>query len=132
MGSATELGRVRGLGSAKSGTHHWMMQRVTAIANLVLMTWLATSLITSDFSSIDAVKMWLAKPAAAVPLALLAMSAFTHIRLGLTVLIEDYVHGEAGKLAAILALTFFTWGGLAFALFSIAALAFGGAAHVGQ
>lgn len=132
MNSATELGRVRGLGSAKSGTHHWMMQRVTAIANLVLMTWLVTSLLTSDFSSIDAVKMWLAKPAAAVPMALLAMSAFTHIRLGLTVLIEDYFHGEAGKLAAILALTFFTWGGLAFALFSIASLAFGGAANVGQ
>ncbi|MEQ1509690.1 MAG: succinate dehydrogenase, hydrophobic membrane anchor protein [Sphingopyxis sp.] len=132
MNSATELGRVRGLGSAKSGTHHWMMQRITAIANLVLMTWLLTSLVTSDLASIDALKMWLSKPAAAVPLALLCVSVFTHIRLGLTVLIEDYCHGEAGKLAAILGLTFFTWGGLAFALFSIAALAFGGSANGGQ
>ncbi|MEQ1688585.1 MAG: succinate dehydrogenase, hydrophobic membrane anchor protein [Sphingopyxis sp.] len=132
MGHATELGRVRGLGSAKSGTHHWMMQRVTAVANLVLMTWLATSLVTSDFASIDALKMWLAKPAAAVPLALLCVSAFTHIRLGLTVLVEDYCHGEAGKLAGLLAITFFTWGGMAFALFSIAALAFGGSANGGH
>lgn len=132
MGNATDLGRVRGLGSAQSGTHHWMMQRITAIANLVLMTWLATSLITGDFSAVDSLQRWLAKPAAAVPLALLCVSVFTHLRLGLTVLIEDYVHGEALKLASLMMLTFFSWGGMAFALFSIAALAFGGAAHVGQ
>lgn len=126
MGNGTGLGRVRGLGSAKSGTHHWLTQRVTAIANLVLMTWLITSLITGDVTTADAMKRWLSKPAAAVPMLLLAISMFTHLRLGLTVLIEDYVHGEALKLASLVALTFFAWGGMIFAIFAIVSLALGG------
>lgn len=128
MGNGTELGRVRGLGSAHSGAHHWILQRVTAIANLALLVWLLVSLLTNDVSTGAAVKTWLGQPVAAVPLALLAISVFTHIRLGLQVLIEDYLHVEATKLAALLALTFFTWGGMIFALFSIAKIAFGGAA----
>jgi succinate dehydrogenase / fumarate reductase membrane anchor subunit len=131
MGSGTRLGRVRGLGSARSGTHHWIVQRVTAVANLALLTWLLVTLVTSDFSSLDTMQRWLQSPIAAVPLALLAISAFTHLRLGLQVLIEDYVHGEALKLASLLALTFFSWGGMIFALFCIARLAFGAVAHVG-
>ncbi|MCU0729402.1 MAG: succinate dehydrogenase, hydrophobic membrane anchor protein [Sphingopyxis sp.] len=132
MGNGTGLGKVRGLGSARSGTEHWMTQRLTAIANLVLMTWLVVSLVTSDLSTLDSLTRWLGSPFAAVPLALLVISAFTHLRLGLTVLIEDYLHGEAGKLAALVALTFFTWGGLIFALFCIAKLALGGTPNVGQ
>ena len=131
MGSGTRLGRVRGLGSAHSGTHHWIVQRVTAVANLALLTWLLVTLVTSDFSTAEAVQRWLQSPLAAVPLALLSISVFTHLRLGLQVLIEDYVHGEALKLAALLALTFFSWGGTIFALFCIARLAFGAVAHVG-
>ena len=128
MGNGTELGRVRGLGSAHSGPHHWILQRVTAVANLVLLVWLLVSLLTNDVSTGAAVKTWLSSPVAAVPMALLAISVFTHFRLGLQVLIEDYLHVEATKLAALLALTFFTWGGMIFALFSIAKIAFGGAA----
>ena len=128
MGNGTELGRVRGLGSAHSGAHHWILQRVTAVANLVLLVWLLVSLLTNDVSTGAAVKTWLSSPVAAVPMALLAISVFTHLRLGLQVLIEDYLHVEATKLAALLALTFFTWGGMIFALFSIAKIAFGGAA----
>ena len=132
MGNGTTLGQVRGLGSAKSGTHHWMTQRITAIANLVLMTWLLTSLVTGDFSTLDSIKRWLTQPVAAVPMLLLVISMFTHLRLGLTVLIEDYLHGEAGKLAALVALTFFSWGGMIFGLFAIVAIALGGSANVAQ
>jgi succinate dehydrogenase / fumarate reductase membrane anchor subunit len=131
MGSGTRLGRVRGLGSAHSGTHHWIVQRVTAVANLALLTWLLVTLVTSDFSSADTMQRWLQSPIAAVPLALLSISVFTHLRMGLQVLIEDYLHGEASKLAALLALTFFSWGGMIFALFCIARLAFGAVVHVG-
>lgn len=131
MGNGTGLGRVRGLGSAKSGTHHWLTQRITAIANLVLMTWLITSLITGDVSTAEGMKRWLSNPLAAVPMLLLAVSMFTHLRLGLTVLIEDYVHDEALKLASLVALTFFAWGGLIFAIFAIASLALGGGAGNG-
>lgn len=133
MGNGTGLGRVRGLGSAKSGTHHWLTSRITAIGNLVLMTWLITSLVTGDVSNVDSVKRWLSQPTAAVPMLLLAVSMFTHLRLGLTVLIEDYVHGEALKLASLLALTFFAWGGMIFAIFSVASIALtGGASNGGQ
>lgn len=132
MGSGTQLGAVRGLGSAKSGTHHWTMSRITAIANLTLLTWLIVSLVTSDFSSYDSLQRWLSKPFAAVPMALLVVSVFTHFRLGLTVLIEDYVHDEALKLASLVALTFYSFGGMIFALFCIAKIAFGAVANVGQ
>ncbi len=132
MGSGTNLGQVRGLGSAKTGTHHWMMQRVTAIANLTLLTWLVVSLVTNDFSAYDGLQRWLASPFAAAPLALLIVSVFTHLRLGLTVLIEDYLHAEATKLLALVALTFFSWGGMIFALFSILKVVFGAVANVQQ
>jgi len=132
MGAGTRLGRVRGLGSAHSGTHHFTLSRITAIANLALLVWLVISLISGAASSHDALLRWLASAFAAVPLALLAFSAFTHIRLGLSVLIEDYVHGEALKLASLLLVTFYTWGGLIFALFCIAKIAFGAPVHVGQ
>jgi succinate dehydrogenase / fumarate reductase, membrane anchor subunit len=132
MGSGTNLGQVRGLGSAKTGTHHWMMQRVTAIANLTLLTWLVVSLVTNDFSAYDSLQRWLASPFAAAPLALLIVSVFTHLRLGLTVLIEDYLHAEATKLLALVALTFFSWGGMIFALFSILKVVFGAVANVQQ
>ena len=132
MGNGTRLGRVRGLGSAHSGTHHFTLSRVTAIANLALLVWLLISLVSGSASTHEGLVRWLSSPFAAAPLALLAISAFTHIRLGLTVLIEDYVHGEATKLASLLLLTFFTWGGLIFALFCIAKIAFGAPVHVGQ
>lgn len=132
MGSGTNLGQVRGLGSAKSGTHHWLTQRVTAIANLTLMTWLVVSLVTNDLSTHDSLQRWLGSPFAAAPLALLIISVFTHLRLGLTVLIEDYLHGEATKLLALVALTFFSWGGMIFALFSILKVVFGAVANVQQ
>lgn len=131
MGNGTRLGRVRGLGSAKSGTHHWLVQRVTAVANLMLLTWLIVSLVTGDVSSLESLQRWLSSPFAATPLALLVVSAFIHLRHGLTVLIEDYLHGEAGKLAALVLLQFFSWGGMVFALFCIARIALGAAPHVG-
>jgi succinate dehydrogenase / fumarate reductase, membrane anchor subunit len=132
MGNGTRLGRVRGLGSARSGTHHWTLQRITAIANLALLVWLLISLVSGAAGSFDGFHSWLSSPFAAVPMALLAISAFTHLRLGLTVLIEDYLHGEAGKLAALVLLTFFSWGGMIFALFCIAKIALGAPVNVGQ
>jgi succinate dehydrogenase / fumarate reductase, membrane anchor subunit len=124
MDGGTELSKVRGLGSARAGTHHWTVQRLTAIANLLLLTWLATTLATLDLSNLGALTRWLSSPFAAVPLALLVISVFVHLRHGLTVLIEDYVHDEALKLASLVLLAFFSFGGMAFALFAIAKLAF--------
>ena len=128
MGTGTGIGRVRGLGSARSGAHHWWHQRVTAAANVLLMTWFVVSLFRLPSLDYEIVKQWLSSPFAAVPLALLVISVFYHLKLGLTVFIEDYVHDDALKVAALLLLNFYAIGGGALALFSILKIAVGGAA----
>ncbi|MEY4270159.1 MAG: hypothetical protein RLZZ58_1375 [Pseudomonadota bacterium] len=124
MGNGTKLGQVRGLGSAQAGAHHWLHQRLTAIANLALLLWLIASLLRIDLGDHGAVTAWMARPLVAVPLMLMVASIFYHLRLGLQVLVEDYVHGEATKLLALVALNFYAIGGAAFGIFAIAKIAF--------
>lgn len=126
MGSGTGLGRVRGLGSAKSGSHHWWLQRVTATGNILLVLWLIFSLLRLPSLEFELVRSWLAHPLAAVPMALLVINVFWHFRLGLQVVIEDYVHGGARILTMAL-VHLWTFGAGAFALFSIFKIAFTGA-----
>lgn len=128
MGTGTGIGRVRGLGSAKSGAHHWWQQRVTAAGNVLLVPWLLVSLLRLPSFDHEVVVEWLASPLAAVPMILLIISVFYHLRIGLQVVIEDYVHDEAYKVASLLALNLYTIAGGAFALFSVLKIAFGGAA----
>jgi len=128
MGNGTSIGRVRGLGAAGEGAHHWLVQRTTAIGNLVLMTWLLASFVMLGDFGYDSVSNWIARPISAVPMILLVISLFWHARLGLQVVIEDYLHDTGSKFAAISALNLVTIGGGAFAIFSVAALAFGGQA----
>ncbi|WP_199553552.1 succinate dehydrogenase, hydrophobic membrane anchor protein [Sandaracinobacteroides hominis] len=123
--SASGLKKVRGLGSAKSGVHHWWLQRVTAAGNFVLGLWFALSLLLMPNLDHASVVAWIAQPLVAVPLMLLILSAFWHARLGIQVLIEDYVHAEGLKLISVLALNFFILGTGAVALFSVARIAFG-------
>lgn len=123
--SASNLKRVRGLGSAKSGVHHWWLQRVTAAGNLLLMIWFLASLLLLPNLSHASVVAWVAQPLVAVPLLLLILSAFWHARLGVQVLIEDYVHNESAKLLALVALNFFILGAGALSVFSVLAIAFG-------
>ncbi len=128
MGNGTSIGKVRGLGSAHHGAHHWLVQRTTAIGNLVLMTWLLTSfLLLSDYSYATVTK-WLSQPLAAVPMILLLISVFYHAKLGLQVLIEDYIHEPGMKFALLSALNLAAIGGGAFGIFSVASLALSGAA----
>ena len=128
MGNGTSLGKVRGLGSAHEGAHHWLLQRFTAIGNLVLMLWLAASLVLLPDLSHNTLSSWLSGPIPSVAMTLLIISTFWHARLGLQVLIEDYVHEAGTKFACIAALNLAVIGGGAFAIFSIARLALGGAA----
>jgi succinate dehydrogenase / fumarate reductase membrane anchor subunit len=128
MGNGTSIGKVRGLGPAHHGAHHWLVQRFTAIGNVVLMSWLLVSLVMlGDFGHANVVK-WLSHPLNATAMILLVISLFWHARLGLQVLIEDYVHDAGTKFGALSALNLATIGGGAFAIFSVAALAFGGQA----
>jgi succinate dehydrogenase / fumarate reductase membrane anchor subunit len=126
MGAGTELGRVRGLGSAKEGVHHWWLQRVTAIANVALMIWFIASLVALPSLDYAAVVLWLRQPVAAVPMLLLIISVFWHFRLGVQVMIEDYVHG-ANRVLAMLALNFYALAGAAAAVFAVLKIALGAA-----
>lgn len=128
MGNGTELGRVRGLGSAKHGSQHWLQQRLTAIANVGLVSWFAVSLLRLPLTDFGQVRQWAATPMTALLLILLLISIFWHLRLGLQVLIEDYVHGTAVRLLALVALNFFAFGGAAYGIFQIARMAFAGGA----
>jgi succinate dehydrogenase / fumarate reductase membrane anchor subunit len=122
----SDLGRVRGLGSAKDGTHHWWSQRVTAIALVPLTIWFVASIVGLAGAPLGALKEWVASPVVAVLLLALIVAVFQHARLGLQVVIEDYVHDEAAKIASLLAMNgaVLLLGGIA--ALSILKLAFGG------
>src|SRR3546814_3799918 len=94
MGTGTGIGRVRGLGSARHGAHHWLAQRYTAIGNLLLVLWLLFSLIALPGLDYQSVVGWIANPLVAVPLMLMIVSIFWHLRLGMQVMLEDYVHDK--------------------------------------
>jgi succinate dehydrogenase / fumarate reductase membrane anchor subunit len=88
----TPVARARGLGSAKSGTGHFWYQRLTAIFLAVLSPWILGMLVAFVGSDLAHVQAALAKPINAVPFALFVVSLFWHAKLGLQVVIEDYVH----------------------------------------
>jgi succinate dehydrogenase / fumarate reductase membrane anchor subunit len=123
--SASSLKKVRGLGSAKAGVHHWWLQRVTAAGNLLLMLWFLASLLLLPNLAYSSVVAWIGQPLVAVPLLLLIVSVFWHARLGVQVLIEDYLHAEGTKLLAILALNLFILGAGAISAFAVLKIAFG-------
>ena len=127
MGNGTSIGRVRGLGSARHGAHHWLVQRFTAIGNLVLIAYLLTSFALLPGYNFVTMHDWLARPVPATAVALLVVSLFWHARLGLQVVVEDYVHEHANKFACIAALNLAAVGGAGFGLFSIIRIALGAA-----
>ncbi len=125
MGTGTELGRVRGLGSAKHGAMHWWRQRLTAGSNLFLMLWFLASLLRLPALDHGTVVGWLSSPLASVPLVLLTLSVFYHLRLGLQVVIEDYQHEEQ-RIIALVLLNAYAIAVGAVAVLAILKIAFGG------
>ena len=128
MGTGTGIGRVRGLGSAKHGAHHWLAQRYTAVGNLLLVLWLLFSLISLPGLDYECVVGWIANPLVAVPMMLMLVSIFYHLRLGMQVMLEDYVHDKGLSFLSVLLLNFYAIGGAAAGIFAIAKIAFTGAA----
>ncbi|MEP2102907.1 MAG: succinate dehydrogenase, hydrophobic membrane anchor protein [Parasphingorhabdus sp.] len=126
MGSGTNIGKVRGLGSAQEGAHHWIIQRVTAVGNLALIAWLLISLLRLPNYEHELLIGWLSSPLVAVPMMLMLVSIFWHLRLGLQVLIEDYVPDHGLKFGLIILLNFFAIGGAALGIFAVAKVAFTG------
>lgn len=102
MSMRSALGRVRGLGSAKSGTGHWWSQRLSAIALVPLTLWFIGSLVVLAGASHAEIVAWVSSPIVASLLVLLVATTFYHSYLGLQVVIEDYVHNEPLKLATLI------------------------------
>jgi succinate dehydrogenase / fumarate reductase membrane anchor subunit len=126
MGTGTSIGRVRGLGAAKEGTHHWWRQRLTAGFNIAVMGWLLLSLARLPAYDYAAVQPWLSSAWVAVPMAILVFNVFYHFRLGLQIVIEDYQHDETRVVLMVL-LNVYTFVLGAIAIFAILKLAFTGA-----
>jgi succinate dehydrogenase / fumarate reductase membrane anchor subunit len=126
--SATPLGKVRGLGSAGHGGEHWLTERVTSIALLLLGTWLIASLLLLPKLDQRTLIEWLHAPSGAVPMALFVVIAFKHALDGMKVFIDDYVHEEGRRFAWNTLMLFLAVGGGALALFALARIAFGAVA----
>jgi len=102
----TPLKRARGLGSGKTGTGHWWWQRVTAVLLVLLVPWLVGLLVSLVGADVDAARLMVARPWNAIALALLIVAALWHAKLGMQVVIEDYVHTRWIEVALQLLVTF--------------------------
>jgi succinate dehydrogenase / fumarate reductase, membrane anchor subunit len=127
MGNGTSIGRVRGLGSSHHGAHHWLASRLSAVGNLILIPFLMISLAlmpTHDYATVHA---WAAKPIPSTALVLIMINTFYHARLGVQVMLEDYIHEESGKVAAWLLVNTLPLAGAAYGIISIIRIALGSA-----
>ena len=126
MSLQSPLGLVRGLGSAKNGTHHWWMQRVTAVALIPLCLWFAVAMIKMTGANYGDAIAWVQAPFNAIMLLLLIGATFYHMQLGLQVVIEDYVHGEGAKVVLLMAQKLASLALAVAAVFAVLKIAFGG------
>ena len=121
----TPLSRVRGFGSAKSGTDDFIRQRLTAIANIPLTIGAILIVISLLSSNHAAVKTTLGLPLVAIVMLLFVISVFYHMRIGMQVIIEDYVHDERAKYALLILNTFYAFAAGFAAVYAILKLSFG-------
>jgi succinate dehydrogenase / fumarate reductase membrane anchor subunit len=121
----TPLGRVRGFGSARSGTGHFWRQRLTAVANIPLTIAAVFIIITLLGRNQAAAAQVLGSPAVAIIMLLFIISITTHMRLGMQVIIEDYVHDESTKIILIMGNTFFAIAVALASAYGILKLSFG-------
>ncbi len=106
MSLRSPLGKVRGLGSAKNGTHHWWMQKVTAVALIPLTIWFVSSVVYMTQADYEVVINWMNSPIVAVLMLLFVVTGMYHLKLGLQVIVEDYIHSEGSKVVLQMLITF--------------------------
>ena len=123
--SATPLGKVEGLGSSGHGGHHWLEERFTSVALLLLSLWLIFSLIMLPVLDRATFGEWLRSAWGAVPMALFVITAFKHGVDGLKVAVDDYVHNDGTRIGIHFILTMAAIAGAAVSLFALAKIAFG-------
>ena len=126
--SATPLGKVEGLGSSHHGGHHWLEERFTSVALVLLSLWLIFSLIMLPVLDRQMVGEWLHSAWGAVPMALFIITAFKHGVDGLKVAVDAYVPQDGNRIAIHYLLDMAGIAGAAVSLFALARIAFGAAA----
>lgn len=122
-GFKTPLAHARRFGSAHEGLHHWLLQRITAVANLILIVWLIGVAVYLFDKGGEGFYEFLMHPLNAIGMSAFFISAFNHMALGLQVVVEDYIHKTFTKLALLLIIKLVAWSGIIVALFSIAKIA---------
>jgi len=126
MSLRSPLGRVLGHGSAKEGVHHWWVQRLTSIALIPLSAWFVISLLALPSYDYTTVHAWVSQSWTALLLVLFVAVTTWHSKLGVQVIVEDYVHGGTKTLSLILS-TFAHTLVAAAAIFAVLKVAFGSA-----
>ena len=125
MSLRTPLAKVKGLGSAKQGTHHWWHQRLTALVLLPLSLWFIYSLVSMSNADFTTVTNWLRLPYVTILLIMFVVCLFYHAQLGLQVVIEDYINSEWQKFACIIMIKFLSVIGSLAAVLSVLNVSFG-------
>jgi succinate dehydrogenase / fumarate reductase membrane anchor subunit len=100
--------RILAQASAREGSHHWLLERMTSVALLPLTLWFVVSAISLSGAGYEEVRLWLASPFNTMAMLLLILTVFWHAQLGVQVIIEDYVHHETTKLISLMAVSFGT------------------------
>ncbi|MGN6155619.1 MAG: succinate dehydrogenase, hydrophobic membrane anchor protein [Sphingomicrobium sp.] len=126
--SASEVGKVRGIGSARSGGVDWLAERLSSVALLLLGTWFVASLLFLPKLDQRTLIEWLRGAGGAVPMALFVVVAFWHAVDGLKQVVDDYVSGEVGRWFVNTIILFFAVAGASLCLFALGKIAFGAAA----
>jgi succinate dehydrogenase / fumarate reductase membrane anchor subunit len=126
--SATPLGKVKGLGSAHHGGGHWLEERFTSVALVLLSLWLLFSIFMLPNLEFATLKEWLGSAWSAIPMTLLIVTAFKHGLDGLKVAVDDYVHDDGNRIGLHYLLTMAAIAGASVALFALARIVFGPAA----